>query len=143
MKDLTIYGFEVSGNVVFLLMFLVPIALVGNWKLFAKAGQPGWAAAIPGYNMVVAMRIIGRPAAHALWFLVPGYNVYFYFRTIVELAQSFGKRSTSDHVLACVFNVFYVLNLGLSYEEEYEGPAHGKASPLEKPRSWGNMGYEA
>jgi hypothetical protein len=48
-----------------------------------------------------------------------------------------------DHVMACVFNVFYVLNLGLSYEEEYEGPAHGKASPSEKPRSWGNMGYEA
>jgi hypothetical protein len=142
MKDLTIYGIEVSGNAVFILLFLIPIALVGNWKLFAKAGQPGWAAAIPGYNVVVAMRILGRPAAHAAYFLIPGFNVYFFFRTLVELAQSFGKKSWADYALVCIFNVLYVINLGLSYEEEYVGPAHGSVSARES-NGIGAVGYGA
>ena len=142
MKDLTIYGIEVSGNAVFILLFLIPIALVGNWKLFAKAGQPGWAAAIPGYNVVVAMRILGRPAAHAAFFLIPGFNVYFFFRTLVELAQSFGKKTIADYILVCALNVFYAINLGLSYEEEYVGPAYGSA-PVSPSSGMGAMGYEA
>ena len=60
--------------------------------------------------------------------MIPGYNIYFFFRTMMEVASTFGKRSTLDHVLACVFHVFYVLNLGLSEEEEYQGPVHGKLS---------------
>ena len=142
MKDLTIYGIEVSGNAVFILLFLIPIALVGNWKLFAKAGQPGWAAAVPGYNVVVAMRILGRPAAHAAFFLIPGFNVYFFFRTLVELAQSFGKRSNVDYILVCTLNVLYAINLGLSYEEEYAGPSYGSGSSTSS-NPMGAMGYEA
>jgi len=84
-----------------------------------------WAALVPGYNVVIAMRIIGRPDAHALLFLVPVLNIYFFFRTIIELAQSFGKTSNLDFVLASLFNVFYVLNLSLAYQEEYEGPVYG------------------
>ena len=43
------------------------------------------------------------------------------------MANTFGKDSTLDYVLACVFNVFYILNLGLSEEEDYQGPVFGKA----------------
>jgi hypothetical protein len=75
--------------------------------------------------VVIAMRIIGRPAAHALYFLIPGFNVYFFFRTILELANCFGKTSTLDYVFASLFNVFYILNLGLSEEEGYQGPVYG------------------
>ena len=65
-------------------------------------------------------------------FLIPGYNVFFFFKTIMELAASFGKRSNLDFGLAAVFNVFYILNLGLSEDEEYEGPVFGL--DLEKPQ---------
>lgn len=41
-------------------------------------------------------------------------------------AQSFGKDHWLDHVLVIVFNAFYVLNLGLAYNEEYEGPVYEK-----------------
>lgn len=109
-------------------MFLTLIALGANAKLFMKCEQPIWAAFVPGYNVVVAMRILGRPDAHALLFLVPGFNVYFFFKTIIELAQSFGKTTMTDFLLATVFNVFYVLNLSLSYQEEYQGPVYGTAA---------------
>jgi hypothetical protein len=69
--------------------------------------------------------MVGRPVSHLAFFLVPFYNIYFFFRLCVELAQSFGKYSLIDYVLVCVFNVFYVLNLALAYNEEYKGPVYG------------------
>lgn len=117
--------FNLDGGVALGTLFITLIALAGNWRLFVKCNQPGWAVIVPGYNVVVAMRIIGRPASHALFFLIPVYNLYFFFRTILELANTFGKESTLDYALASVFNVFYILNLGLSEEEEYQGPVYG------------------
>jgi hypothetical protein len=32
-----------------------------------------------------------------------------------------------DAILVCFFNVFYVLNLGLAYNEDYFGPVYGKS----------------
>ncbi len=125
MNDLVLFGREIPGNLVFTLCFLLPIIAAGNLKLFLKAGQPAWKVFVPGVNVATAMRIIGRPGWHAALFLIPGFNVYLFFRTLIELAQSFGKRSWVDYLLISVFNVYYVLNLGLAYEEEYDGPVYG------------------
>ena len=51
------------------------------------------------------------------------------------LAQSFGKKSNLDFALAVFFNVFYVLNLSLSYQEEYEGPVYGQIKDSDLQRS--------
>lgn len=124
--------FKGSENIAIGAIFISLVSLAGNWRLFVKCGQPGWAVFVPGYNVVVAMRIIGRPDKHALLFLVPGFNLYFFFRTILELAHTFGKGSSLDYALACVFNVFYILNLGLSEEEDYQGPVYGKLAERTK-----------
>jgi hypothetical protein len=109
-----------------LIVFLGMIAASGAARLYDKAGQPFWHALVPGLNLVALMRIIGRPETHALWVLVPGANVYFVARWFIELAQSFGKTHWLDYVLVVLFNAFYVLNLGLAYSEEYEGPVYQK-----------------
>lgn len=111
-----------------LIVFLGMIAASGAARLYDKAGQPFWHALVPGLNLVALMRIVGRPDAHALWILVPGANLYFVARWFIELAQSFGKRHWLDYLLVVVFNAFYVLNLGLAYGEEYEGPVYNKGS---------------
>ena len=126
---------NLDGGVALGTLFITLIALAGNWRLFVKCNQPGWAVIVPGYNVVVAMRIIGRPASHALFFLIPVFNMYFFFRTILELANTFGKESSLDYVLASVFNVFYILNLGLSEEEEYQGPVYGLLASKKGERS--------
>lgn len=117
---------ELDGGVVIGFLFVTLVAMAGNWRLFVKSGQPGWSVVVPGYNVVIAMRIVGRPDSHALRFLIPGYNVFFFFKTIMELAASFGKRSNLDFGMAAVFNIFYILNLGLSEDEEYQGPVFGQ-----------------
>ena len=105
--------------------FLLIIGSLGAARLFAKADQPWVAAFIPVWNVAIVLKMVGRPVSHLAFFLVPFYNVYFFFRLCVELAQSFGKYSLIDYVLVSVFNVFYVLNLALAYNEEYQGPVYG------------------
>lgn len=114
-----------NPGIFFLSGFLFLIWMVGNARLYAKCDQPWYAAFIPVYNVIVAMKIIGRPSNHIFLFLIPGYNVYLVGKTLIELCQSFGKFSLLDYVMALVFNVFYVLNLGLAYNEEYHGPVYG------------------
>ena len=125
MYDIMIYGVEISGGIVLASMFIGLIAAVGTCKLFAKADLPCWHVFIPFLNIMTTMKLIGRPTWHAWLFFTPAV-LYLLPKTIIELAQSFGKRTTQDYVLALVFNVFYVLNLGLSYDENYVGPAYEK-----------------
>lgn len=124
MEPFTLLGFEISAGAQFASIFIVIIAIVANAKLFMKAGLPWWAVFVPVYNIMVAMKLIGRPTWHAFLFFTPAV-VYFLPRTILEVAQSFGKHKTIDFILVLLFNIFYILNLGLSYEEEYVGPVYG------------------
>ena len=126
MDTITLLGFDISGSAQLASLFIGLIALVANAKLFVKAGLPWWAVLIPVYNIMIAMKLIGRPTWHAFLFFTPAL-VYLLPRTILEVAQSFGKHKVLDFILVLVFNIFYILNLGLSYEEEYEGPVYGKS----------------
>ncbi len=116
---------EENPGIFILLIFIIFIGAVGKAKLFAKANQPWIAALVPVWDLFVVLKMVGRPAIHAVYLLIPGFNIYFGFKLLIEIAQSFGKTSMADAILVCFFNVFYVLNLGLAYNEEYFGPVYG------------------
>ncbi len=65
-----------AGVLAFLAAFGLIIAIVGllvvvgMWKTFDKAGQPGWAAIVPFYNLVVMFRIGGQSGWFALSYLL-------------------------------------------------------------------------
>ncbi|MCH2197652.1 MAG: DUF5684 domain-containing protein [Flavobacteriales bacterium] len=105
--------------------FLLLVGALAKWQLFVKANQPGIASLVPIWDLIVTLKIVGRPGSHILLFLIPVFNIYFAFRLIIELAQSFGKNQVIDYVFAIVFNIFYLLNLGLAYNEEFHGPVYG------------------
>lgn len=119
-----------NTGIVFLVALLLLIGAVAKWRLFVKCNQPGLAAIVPIWDIVATLRIVGRPAWHIVFLLIPVFNVYFGFRLLIEVAQSFGKRDVIDYVFVIVFNLFYLLNLGLAYNEEYQGPVYG-VSPEE------------
>jgi hypothetical protein len=55
-------GEEVARNFVRLVLIAVPIVIiVGMWKVFTKAGQPGWGCLIPIYNAYLFCQIAGKP----------------------------------------------------------------------------------
>jgi hypothetical protein len=53
------------------------ISVIGMWKIYEKAGKPGWAAIVPIYNIIVLLEIIGKPVWWLLLFLVPCVNIIF------------------------------------------------------------------
>jgi hypothetical protein len=121
----TLYG--MVGNGLYIVMaVLLFVGIVAQWKLYEKANQPGWTCLVPVLNIIVFLRIVGRPANHAWFFLIPFYNIYFLVKVYIELCDSFGKSTLMDYILVILFNGFYILGLGLSYEDEYKGPVYGK-----------------
>ena len=127
MDTFTLLGFELSGSVQLAAIFIVIISFVANILLFVKADLPWWSVFIPFYNIMNGMKLIGRPTWHAFLFFTPA-AIYLFPKSILEIAQSFGKHKLSDYIFALVFNVFYILNLGLSPDEEYVGPAYKRLS---------------
>jgi signal peptidase I len=112
------------------LIFLAVIAALAQWRLYEKAGQPGIAALVPVWNVIIFLRIVGRPASDIWKMLIPIYGQFYFIPKVwIEICKSFGKHSTLDHVLVIVFNGLYILNMGLSYETRYQGPVHGKQAP--------------
>ncbi len=50
-----------SPAVIIAELLIALFVIVAMWKVFTKAGRPGWAAIIPIYNMYVWCKIVGRP----------------------------------------------------------------------------------
>ena len=49
------------------ILILLAIYIISMWKIFAKAGQPGWAAIVPVYNIIVQLNVQGRPTWWIVW----------------------------------------------------------------------------
>jgi hypothetical protein len=99
-------------NCAVFLVFVVP-TIAGMWKLFEKAGQPGWAAIIPFYNMFVLNQIARK---EILWFvltLVPCVNIVAVVLICMDVAKNFGKDPVYGVGLAFLPFVFFPM-LGFS-----------------------------
>jgi aerobic C4-dicarboxylate transport protein len=87
--------------------------LAGLWRVFVKAGQPGWAALIPIYNMIVYLKIVGRPLWWIILFFIPLVNIVVILFTCVDLAERFGKGTGFGLGLAFLGYIFYpILGFG-------------------------------
>ena len=87
------------------------IHVVAMWKVYAKAGQPGWACLIPIYNLYVELRIAGMSPLWLLTLLACGVGYIIpWILCQVKMAQRFGK-STSFALGLIFFNLIFVLIL--------------------------------
>jgi Family of unknown function (DUF5684) len=78
-----------GGSIVGLLVAVLVIA--GMWKVFTKAGKPGWAAIIPIYNLIVLLQIAGKPLWWILLFFIPVVNIVVIAMIWISVAKAFGK----------------------------------------------------
>ena len=91
------------------------------WRIFEKAGKPGWAALIPIYNVIVLLDIVGRPVWWILLFLIPIVNIVVGFILALDLSRSFGHDLAFALGLFFLGFIFYpVLAFG---SDSYRGPA--------------------
>ena len=116
--------------VFFLLVQL--IHFLGTWKLYEAAGRKRWEAAIPVYNAIVLMKIIGRPTWWTLLLFIPIINLIMFPVIWVETLRSFGKRSSLDTFLGIATFGFYIYYINytqkLSYISERNLDAENKTA---------------
>jgi hypothetical protein len=79
------------------------------WRIFEKAGEPGWAAIVPIYNGLVALKIAGKPMWWILLLLIPVVGIVFGFIVIVSIAKRFGKGAGFALGMIFLFPIFYPL----------------------------------
>jgi len=87
------------------------IHFLGTWKIYESAGRKRWEAAIPVYNAIVLMKIIGRPTWWTLLLFIPIINLIMFPVIWVETIRSFGKKSFIDTILVIGtlgFYIFYI-----------------------------------
>lgn len=111
------------GILLFLLLVLGAILamIVGIWKVFTKAGKPGWASFIPIYNVVVLLEIVGRPVWWFILFIVPFVNIIIAVIVMMDLAKSYGKGNGYGLGLVFLGFIFFPM-LGLG-SAQYKGPS--------------------
>ncbi len=65
--------------------------IVSNWKIFTKAGKPGWASLVPIYNLVIMLRIACMPEWMIILFFLPLANAFVGLIMQAKIVKAFGK----------------------------------------------------
>ena len=102
-------------------LIIAIIIIAARWRIFTKANQPGWACIVPIYNILILLRIIGKPWWWILLFCIPIVNIVFLVWATNLLSKSFGKGEWFTLGLIVLPFVFELI-LGFG-EHEYIGPA--------------------
>jgi hypothetical protein len=84
-------GAALGGGIMIVYLAILLIMVISLWKIFTKAGKPGWAAIIPIYNMIVMLEIAGKPIWWFILLLIPFVNIIIIIIVLIALAKNFGK----------------------------------------------------
>ncbi|WP_330272626.1 DUF5684 domain-containing protein [Lentzea sp. NBC_00516] len=113
-------GIGVFGTIIYLALAIFGVVVF--WKTFTKAGQPGWAAIIPIYNIYVLLKVAGRPGWWLVLLLIPIVNIVILAIVSIDVAKSFGKDTVFGVVGLWLFSIigYAILAFGGA---QYHGPA--------------------
>jgi len=129
---------SLAGLMAIIMAMLIPIfiisiiVIVGQWKVYTKAGKPGWACIVPIYNLIVMLEIVGKPIWWIFLFLIPCVNFIFIIWTLNLVSKSFGQSEGFTIGLLLLGFIFWpILGFG---NYKYRGPSAAEAGGL-KPRN--------
>jgi len=88
-------------------MAVAVLMLVSMWKVYVKAGKPGWAILIPFYNILVMLEIVGKPWWYLLLMFIPIVNIVLAIIVTLDTAKVFGKGSGFGVGLIFLPFIFY------------------------------------
>jgi hypothetical protein len=111
----------------FIVFFLIMLALAvvviaGVWKVYEKAGQPGWACIIPFYGAYILTKIIGKPWWWLFLMMIPYVGIIFGIWACNLLSKSFGKDVGFTIGLVLLGFIFFPI-MGFDKSIQYQGPA--------------------
>ena len=106
---------------------IIVIEIAAMWKVFEKAGQPGWAAIIPIYNAIVLLQIAGKPIWWILLYFIPLVGLIIAIIVIHNISVNFGKGVGFTLGLIFLSPIFFpILAWG---DAQYRPPGAGMPGP--------------
>lgn len=95
------------------LYLLAAVGVYGVWRVFTRAGKPGWAIFIPFYNQIVQCEIGRKPVWWVVMLFIPLVNIVVSIMIINGISKSFGKDEGFTAGLVLLPFVFYpILGFG-------------------------------
>jgi hypothetical protein len=110
-----------SGVMILVMLAIMVVFIIGAWKVFVKAGQPGWAILIPFYNGYILLKIAGRPGWWLVLFFIPRVNLVIAILVAIDLAKAFGQSAAFGVILLFLLGGIGYLVLGFG-NYRYVGP---------------------
>ncbi|SFN45614.1 hypothetical protein SAMN05428949_2888 [Chitinophaga sp. YR627] len=148
MQDYSSYdssgGILAGVSIVFILIWLafVVFYIYCSWKIFEKAGKPGWASIVPIYSTIVMLEIVGKPWWYIFMFLIP---IYGWFILPIMLTHEFSKSFGKDigFTLGLLFlSPIFIPIMAFSSDIRYIGPG-GRPSGSSLDNQIGSIGTPA
>jgi len=112
-------------------LLIALLVIVAMWKVFTKAGRPGWAAIIPIYNMYVWCKIVGRPGWWVILMLIPLVNIIIGIIVCIDMAKSFGK-GVGFGIGIALLGIIFLPILGFG-SAQYQGPSASSGMAIAPP----------
>lgn len=111
-----------AGGILVLEIALIIIIVIAMWKLFSKAGHPGWAAIVPIYNTCVLCDIGGKPMWWVLLMFIPIVNIVVSVLIMIGVAKNFGRGAgTAVGLILLPFIFLLILGFGSAEYNKIEG----------------------
>jgi hypothetical protein len=142
------YDYQAGNEKAFSMLIIISIlfwlviyiyAAICMWKIFTKAGQPGWKAVVPGYNSWVYAEVAGRPG---WWGIVPfgsyiplvGFifgiaGIVLYVLIALDLAKKFGKDNAFAILGLVIFSFVGIGILAFGSAKYQAGSVQAGAQP--------------
>lgn len=109
-----------SGLAFLLAVIIAAFMLVAMWRVFTKAGQPGWGCLIPFYNIYLMLKIAGKPGWWLVFFFIPVINLVVQIVMLIDIARNFGRGGWFAAGLIFLPIIFFpILAFG---DSVYQGP---------------------
>jgi hypothetical protein len=116
------------GALIFTLAIWV-FSIICMWRVFEKAGKPGWAAIIPIYNLIVIIEIAGKPIWWIILFLIPIVNIVIAIMVLHGVSTSFGQGAGFTLGLIFLGIIFWAILAFGNYT--HEGGGSGGSGALD------------
>jgi Family of unknown function (DUF5684) len=110
-----------GSTMLMVILAMVAVVVIGGWKVFVKAGQPGWAILVPIYNAYILLQIAGRPGWWLLLYFIPVVNIAIAVIVAMDIAKAFGQSPVFGVVLLFLLSGIGYLILGFG-SARYIGP---------------------
>jgi Family of unknown function (DUF5684) len=90
-QELSVVAAVFAGPFFLFILVVIVFYIAAYWKVFTKAGEPGWGALVPIYNLYLMCKIAGRPEWWLILFFIPLVNVAIALIVSMDMAKAFGK----------------------------------------------------